>query len=103
MSRKQDILHLLANEPNDDFLNYALAIEEESEGNYSEAIQLLLNIKQRNTSYLPLYLKLAQLYANTSDTKKAIEIINQGIPIAQQVKNKWAEGELKELLLEIED
>jgi predicted Zn-dependent protease len=103
MSRKQDILQLVAQEPNDDFLNYALAIEEESEGNYSEAIHILLNIKQRNASYLPLYLKLAQLYANTNDTEKAIEAINEGIPIAQQLKNKRTEGELKELLLELED
>ena len=103
MSRKQDIIHLLANEPNDDFLNYALAIEEEAEGNYAAAIQVLLNIKQNNSNYLPLYLKLAQLYASTSETKKAIEAINQGIPIAQQIKNKRAEGELKELLLELED
>jgi hypothetical protein len=50
-----------------------------------------------------LYLKLAQLYANTNDAEKAIEVINQGIPIAQQINNKRAEGELKELLLELED
>ena len=103
MSRKQDILHLLANEPNDDFLNYALAIEEESEGNYSEAIQILINLKQRNSSYFPLYLKLAQLYAYASENENAIEVIHQGIPIAQHIKNKRGEGELKELLLELED
>ena len=102
-SRKDTILKMLETEPNDEFLNYALAIEQEKEGELSVAIETLFLLKKNSPTYLGLYLKLAELLSNSNKETTAIEIINDGILLAKSQKNTKTEGELKVLLMELED
>jgi len=102
-NRKQAILKMLEETPDDEFLNYALSLELEKENNLNEAIELLFNIQNKNPDYLGLYLKLAQLLVSNNSTEKSIQVLRSGIEIAKKQKNKKTEGELKELLLGLED
>jgi predicted Zn-dependent protease len=102
-NRKQAILKMLEETPDDEFLNYALSLELEKENNISKSIEILYNIQKINPNYLGLYLKLAQMLVSTNALEAAINILNSGIDIAKSQKNKKAEGELNELLLGLED
>lgn len=101
--RKNSILQMLELEPTDEFLNYALAIELESEGEIELAIETLLKLKLHHPNYLAIYLKLAELYANNGEEEKAIGTANNGIQLAKKQNNKKVEGELNVLLMELED
>jgi hypothetical protein len=50
-----------------------------------------------------LYLKLATLLVDSNRLEDAIEVLKQGIIVAQQQGNRKAQGELSELLLGLED
>jgi predicted Zn-dependent protease len=102
-SRKDQIITMLESDPNDSFLQYALAIELEKEGNVKDAITALKELKNKDAEYLGLYLKLAQLLAEVNETEKAITVLQEGIQLAQRIGNRKAQGELNELLLGLED
>jgi len=101
--RKQQIISMLRDEPADTFLQYALAIEHEKDGDVAEAVSSLERLKNQAPEYLGLYLKLATLLVDSNRLEDAIEVLKQGIIVAQQQGNRKAQGELNELLLGLED
>ena len=94
---------MLKNEPNDSFLNYALAIEYAKTDDIKKAIQLIEALLIRDENYLGAYYQLGKYYEQTEQPQAAIVIYNKGIAIAQQQKNKKTEGELNEALLILGD
>jgi predicted Zn-dependent protease len=81
---------LLAEQPNDPFLLYAVAIEIVSKQPY-EAGALFENLLKNHPNYLATYYMAAQYYAETNQNEKAEQTYKQGIELAQQ------QGELKTL------
>ena len=67
MSRKDQILNYLKENPNDSFLLFGLAKEYEKEGNNSEAIKLYIKIRELDANYVGLYYHLGKLYENIDD------------------------------------
>src|SRR5262245_4387546 len=59
-SRKQQIEAMLADDPNDTFLNYALAMEHVSAGQDQEAVGRLEHLIQIAADYVPAYFQAAQ-------------------------------------------
>lgn len=102
-TRLNQIIEMLKDEPNDSFLNYALAIEYANAGDTIKAIELIEVLLKRDSTYLGAYYQLGKYYEETERAQAAIDIYNKGILIAQQQKNKKAEGELKEALWMLED
>jgi|ERR1019366_976628 tetratricopeptide (TPR) repeat protein len=102
-TRLQQIQEMLKNEPNDSFLNYALAIEYAKTDDIKKAIQLIEALLIRDENYLGAYYQLGKYYEQTEQPQAAIVIYNKGIAIAQQQKNKKTEGELNEALLILGD
>lgn len=94
---------MLNDEPNDSFLNYALAIEYANTGDIKKAIQLIEELLKRDSTYLGAYYQLGKYYEQTEQPQSAITVYNKGIALAQQLKNKKAEGELNEALWMLED
>lgn len=94
---------MLEKEPNDDFLNYALAVELEASGNNKAAIDQLNELLKRNPDYLGAYYKLGQLLEAMSSVKQALEVYNKGLELAQRLNNKKAAGELSEAIWLLED
>jgi Tfp pilus assembly protein PilF len=103
MTRLQQIEGMLREDPNDPFLNYALALEYAKINEVEKAIVLIETILNKDENYLGAYYKLGKYYEETLQTEKAVAIYQKGIEIAEKQKNKKAQGELNEALQMLED
>ncbi|MCW3084820.1 MAG: tetratricopeptide repeat protein [Bacteroidetes bacterium] len=103
MSRLQQLQQMLQDEPNDSFLNYALALEYAKENDLSQAISIIEKIVERDENYLGAYYQLGKLYEQQNLSEKAISTYHKGITIAKAQNNKKAQGELNEALWMLED
>jgi predicted Zn-dependent protease len=101
MDRKAQIETLLNDNPNDIFLQYALAMELMSENNHFKAIEVLSTLKAQEPEYLPVYYQLAKLYETVGENDKAIATYEAGIIIAQKSNDRKTLGELKSALEEL--
>lgn len=103
MSRLTQIQEMLKNEPNDSFLNYALALEYAKVNNVNKAIELIETLLSKDENYLGAYYQLGKYYEQIQDLPNAISTYKKGIVIAQKIKNNKALGELNEALWMLED
>ena len=103
VSRMQQIRQMLLSEPEDEFLNYALALEYEKEGKLPEAIAAISAILMKNENYTGAYYKLGQLHEQQGDLQKAMEVYRKGIQLTKLRNERKAFGELSEALQNLED
>ena len=61
-SRLQHIQEMLKNEPEDSFLNYALALEYAKVDDVKKAIELIEKLLLQNENYLGAYYQLGKYY-----------------------------------------
>ena len=101
--RLNQIKEMLKAEPEDEFLNYALAIEFEKNGELNEAIKQLQGMIAKNENYLAAYYKLGKLFEETTQIEEAKSAYTKGQEIAKQQNNKKTFGELAEALWMLED
>jgi tetratricopeptide (TPR) repeat protein len=102
-SKKEQIQKMLESEPNDSFLNYALALEYAKANEIKLAIETLEQFIKRDENYLAAYYQLGKYYELINDIRKAIEVYQKGILIAKTQKNTKTLGELNEALMMLED
>ena len=103
MSRLSQIEEMLKNEPNDSFLNYALALEYAKANDIAKAIELIENLLSKDENYLGAYYQLGKYYEEVQDLPKAIATYTKGTEVAKKSKNNKALGELNEALWMLED
>jgi tetratricopeptide (TPR) repeat protein len=103
LSRKDMLLEMLEKEPNDIFLNYALAMEFIGNSDFTNADLQLQKTLTLNFNYLPCYYQLGQVKEKLNDTDNAIAFYKKGIELAQVQNNTKAKGELAEALWMLED
>ena len=94
---------MLKDEPDDSFLNYALALEYAKANDMDKAIILLEKIIERDANYLGAYYQLGNYYEETGNIHEAIDIYTKGIGIAKQQNNRKTLGELNEALMMLEE
>ena len=94
---------MLKDEPNDSFLNYALALELAKENDIAKAIGIVEEVLQRDPAYLGAYYQLGKFYEEIQDPEKAMVTYQKGIEIAKSQNNRKAQGELNEALWMLED
>lgn len=97
-SRKDNLIVMLEKEPNDVFLNYALAVEFVGEKKYTEAEQQFLKTVKLNNEYLPCYYQLGQVAEKIKTEKEALEYYKLGLALAQKQNNQKAVNELNEAI-----
>jgi tetratricopeptide (TPR) repeat protein len=102
MSRIDMLLSYLEKEPNDSFLNYALALEY-SKDNIDKAIEILEKVISNDENYLGAYYQLGKYYEQRNDLLKAISIYKKGKEIAKEQMNTKTLNELCEALMMIEE
>jgi len=100
--RKEQIILFLKKEPNDPFLQYALAMEFLAEGNDKKAKEQLLKLTEQFVEYLPSYLQLGMLFVKEGKKTKAVEILKKGEKLAQMQGNKHTLAEIKSELQNIQ-
>lgn len=100
-SRKQQLEAMLAEEPNDAFLRYALAMEYASAGQDEEAARRFLELIELAPLYVPTYLTTARTLLRLGQDEEARGILHRGIPIARQQGEGHAAEEMEGFLASI--
>ena len=103
LPRKELIFDMLLKEPNDVFLNYALAMEHLSAEEFKEAELQLKKVLSINPNYLPCFYQLGQVNEKLGKNEDALAYYKQGIELAKSQNNMKALGELNEAIWMLED
>ncbi len=97
------LLSMLEKEPDDVFLNYALAVEFVGEQKYEEAEKQFLKTNKLDSEYLPCYYQLGQVAEKINKEKEALEYYYKGVDLAKKQNNNKALNELNEAIWMLED
>lgn len=101
--RLQQLRAMLADEPGDLFLRYAIALELKREGDMEQAIEDLHAILIEEPEHIASYYQLALLLADTGKTKDAIETCEAGSMRCLVTGDRKARAELLELMEALKD
>ena len=95
MDRIEKIKEFLAQQPNDSFLQHALALEYIKLGKDEEAKKLFHNVLELDPSYIGTYYHLAKLYERNEKVDEAVKIYEKGMQEAKKAGEDHAFGELR--------
>ena len=85
----------LAEDPGDDFSQYALALELQQNGEYQNALYHFEKLLTRNSDYLAAYYQCGKLYESEKDFSNAARLYQKGIEVALQQNNIKTLNELR--------
>jgi tetratricopeptide (TPR) repeat protein len=102
-NRLQQLQEMLAQEPDDVFLQYAIAIEYFSVNEFEKALVCLKDILQSNPEYLAAYYQTGKCYEELKQFENAKAMYNQGIELAIKQQKTKTLNELREALFLLED
>jgi tetratricopeptide (TPR) repeat protein len=97
-TRKDRILEMLADDPNDAFLRYGLGMEYLSEGAHEEALRTFRELTEVAPDYVPGYQQAGQVLTKLGRTDEARDFFRRGIATAQKVGNAHARDEMQGFL-----
>ena len=103
LPRKEMIFDMLVKEPNDVFLNYALAMEHLATSDFKEAENQFKKVLSIKPDYLPCFYQLGQVNEKLSNNDIAFTFYKQGVDLAKLQNNTKALGELNEAIWMLED
>lgn len=92
---------MLAKDPGDAFLLYALAQEHAKAGNYTAACEYYDKCLTSDPAYCYAYYHKARAILATGDTPAALVVVEAGVRAAIQHKDMKARGELEALRDEV--
>lgn len=98
-TRRERIEALLADEPQDQFLRYGLAIEFENEGRFEESADVFRSLMNDPVPHVPSFLRGAQLFVRMDEIEEARGALRTGIEIARSRGEMHPAGEMGELLM----
>ncbi|WLD11117.1 hypothetical protein [Planctellipticum variicoloris] len=98
MSRRNQLEAMLAEDPSDPFLHYALAMEEKSSGNSPAALARLTEIESRFPDLVAAYFQRGQILSAAGESEAAQDVLLRGIAVARRVGDLHAAGEMQGLL-----
>ncbi len=95
---------MLADEPDDAFLRYGLAMEHASTGDDAECAAVLRDLIARTAvePYVPAFLMCGQALMRLDRTEEACAVLRDGIAAAARAGNTHAQGEMQGLLASLE-
>jgi thioredoxin-like negative regulator of GroEL len=96
-TRKQQIEEMLAEEPNDPELRYALAMECVGAGDDASAVRQFQNLNAVRPDYVPAYFHLARALVRLGRLGEAGPVIERGIATARSQGDHHAADELQGL------
>ncbi len=97
-TRQQQLAEMLAADPNDPFLRYALAMEFVSGGDDERAVQHLRELLAVAADYIPAYQQAGQALVRLARPEAAREVLRQGIARARPQGDHHAAEEMQGLL-----
>jgi len=97
-TRKQQLESLLADDPNDAFLRYGLAMEHASAGDDEAALSTLRKMFTDKIEYVPAYQQAGQILMRLDRIDEARDAFEKGIALAKRVGDAHAAGEMEGFL-----
>ena len=94
MARIDMLRAMLDEDPNDSFVQFAIAMEYKSIGNLDKASKEFEKLKDINSQYVGLYFHLAKVYEEMELLEKAMDTYDAGINIANELNDSHAKAEL---------
>src|SRR5436190_18771887 len=93
-TRKQQIEEMLADEPNDPFLRYGLAMEYVSAGDDAQAVCCFHELLAVDAAYVAAYMQAGQALVRLNRIAEARDVWNRGIVAARQKGDQHAAEEM---------
>ncbi len=93
-SRKQQIEEMLAEDPNDPFLRYGLAMEYVSAGQDEEAVRCFEDLLRTSPDYVPGYMQAGRALVRLNRLEEARTVFQSGIAAAQNQGDQHAAEEM---------
>lgn len=97
-SRRERIEEMLAEDPQDIFLRYSLAMEWNKEEKHDESLRLLSELTKDSPPYVPAFFMAAQQLVDLDRVNEARSYLRDGIEIARGQGDQHAAAEMSEYL-----
>jgi Tfp pilus assembly protein PilF len=88
----------VAQDPNDSFSRYALALELEKDGRDTDATSHLQEVIARDPSYIAAYYHLGRVLARTGRAEEARDVYSRGLHVASAAGDQRTRSEIEEAL-----
>ena len=95
MNRLETLKNMVAQNPNDSFLRYGLAMEHRNAGDLETAIAEFRTLIAANPDYVAAYFHGGQTLERLSRIDEARELYRRGIEASQRTGDAHARGELE--------
>ena len=95
MNRLETLKNMVAQNPNDSFLRYGLAMEHRNAGDLETAIAEFRTLIAANPDYVAAYFHGGQTLERLSRVEEARELYQRGIEASQRTGDAHARGELE--------
>lgn len=102
-SRRERIVQMLNDEPDDAFLRYSLAMELDKEGQHEGSLETFQGLMQDQPPHVPSFFMAAQQLARLERVEEAQTILRTGIEEARRQNESHAAGEMSEFLASLGD
>src|SRR6476619_913320 len=95
-ARMAQIEEMLAEDPDDAFLRYGLAMEHASAGDDAECVTVLRDLISRTAAspYVPAFLQCGQALMRLDRTEEACAVLRAGVDAARRAGDTHAQGEM---------
>jgi cytochrome c-type biogenesis protein CcmH/NrfG len=101
MDRVAMLNDILAQNPNDAFARYGLALEFSNQGNLESALMEFQKLLSSNPDYTPGYFMAAQTLAKADRNDEARKMLTDGIASAKRTGNAHAQSEMEAMLTDL--
>lgn len=101
MDRVAMLNDILAQNPNDAFARYGLALEHSNQGNIEGALAEFGKLLTSNPDYTPGYFMAAQTLAKADRNDEARKMLTDGIASAKRTGNAHAQAEMEAMLADL--
>lgn len=101
MDRIAALTEILAQNPNDAFARYGLALEHSKSGDINRAMEEFGKLLSIHPDYTPGYFMAAQTLASASRVDEAKKMLVEGIQSAVRTGNSHAQSEMTAMLDEL--
>ena len=97
-TRREKIEAMLADDPQDIFLRYSLAMELDKEGQNSASLGRLAELYSESPAYVPAFFMAGQQLVRLDRVAEARTVLREGIESARAQGDSHAAGEMSEFL-----
>lgn len=100
-TRRQKLEEFLAQNPNDSFSRYGLALDCVRQSDLAAAENHFLYLLANAADYVPAYQMYAQMLMQMGRGAEAVPVLEKGIAAAARIRNQHAQSEMEGMLLEL--